>query len=288
MIFSLETSKRIGKPFRRIGGIILSIFPAVKYDLISINADIDPSEYAFAALISALIWGAVFSLVTYVVLEYRGVPEEHRSIFSIAAFIFFLAFAFTLHMLYPGILAKKFAEKTDRELIFALRDMLAQIKSGMPFHVALLNIAKSDYGNVSRELAIAVRSISAGESEKKALERVLMSTKSEYLKRTLWQVLVALESGASMSGALRSALDILMNYQMQSIKNYASELNFAILFYMFFAAVLPSIGMTLLTLLISFTAINVTEDLFYALLIVSVFVQLAIIGYIKNERPVIY
>lgn len=288
MVFSIETSKKIGRHFKGLGRILLSFYPGVKYDLRSINANIEADEYAFSATISALIWGALFTVVPYIIMGFRGFPSEQRYMFTLAIGIFFTLFAFMLHMSYPGIISRKLAEKTDRELIFALRDMLAQVKSGMPFYVALSNIAQSDYGNVSRELSVAVKSISSGESEKQALQRVIITTKSEYMKRTLWQILVALESGASIDGALRSALDTLMNYQMLSIKNYASELNFAILFYMFFAAVLPSIGITLLVLMISFTAATVTEDLFFAVIGVSIIIQLAIIGYIKNERPTLY
>lgn len=288
MLFSIETARSIGRPFRRIGQVFLSIMPGVEYDLRSINFDIDAELYAFSVALSSLVWGLLFGLATYVVLGIRGAPEEQQMLISAATFVFFLAFSFVLHMSYPGIIARKQAEKTDKDLVFALRDMLAQVKSGMPFYAALSNIANSDYGTVSQELKLAVKSISAGESEKKALERVILNTKSEYLKRTIWQVLVALESGASMGGALRSALDTLMNYQMQAIKNYSSELNFAILFYMFFAAVMPSIGIVLMVLLISFTAADVSEEMFFSVIIVSIIIQAAIIGYIRNERPSIY
>ncbi|MEM0437958.1 MAG: type II secretion system F family protein [Candidatus Micrarchaeia archaeon] len=288
MLFSRDAASKIGRPFRGAGSLLLSIMPGVAYDLKAIGYEVEPEEYSFAAFASAAIWGLLFGIITYVVLGIRGVAEEQRLLLSLATFFFFSVFAFILHMTYPSIIAKKHAEKTDKELIYALRDMLAQVKSGMPFYVALSNIAKSDYGNVSKELAVAVRSISAGESEKRALERVILNTKSDYLKRTIWQVLVAIESGASMSAALRSALDTLMNYQMQAIKNYASELNFAILLYMFFAAVLPSIGITLLVLLISFTSANITHEIFFVVVIVSLLVQMAIIGFIKSERPSLY
>ncbi|MCX8205707.1 MAG: type II secretion system F family protein [Candidatus Micrarchaeota archaeon] len=288
MLFSKEAASKIARPFRGAGALLLSVMPGVAYDLKAIGYDIDAEEYSFAAFVSALVWGLLFGVVTYVVLQIRGLEAQQQLMLSLATFLFFTMFAFILHMSYPSIIAKKQAEKTDKELIYALRDMLAQVKSGMPFYVALSNIAKSDYGNVSKELSVAVKSISAGESEKRALERVILNTKSDYLKRTIWQVLVAIESGASMSAALRSALDTLMNYQMQAIKNYASELNFAILFYMFFAAVLPSIGITLLVLLISFTSANITQEIFFIVVIISLVVQMAIIGFIKSERPSLY
>lgn len=288
MLFSMDAASKLGRPFRGAGNLLLGIMPGVSYDLKSIGIEIDPEEYSFAAFVSALVWGTLFGVVTFVVMRFRGVEAQQQMLFTLATLFFFTLFAFLLHMSYPSIIARKQAEKTDKELIYALRDMLAQVKSGMPFYVALTNIAKSDYGNVSKELGVAVKSISAGESEKHALERVILNTKSDYLKRTIWQVLVAIESGASMSAALRSALDTLMNYQMQAIKNYASELNFAILFYMFAAAVLPSIGITLLVLLISFSSVNITEEIFYVVILASLIVQMAIIGFIKSERPSLY
>ncbi len=287
MMFSIEAAKQMAKPFRGIGNLFLSIFPGVEYDLKSINADIRPEEYSFASAVSATVWGLIFGMLTYILLLTRGAAEQHYFV-AIGVFLLFFMFAFILHMIYPGILSRKQADKIDRELLFALRDMLAQVKSGTPFYVALTTIAKSDYGTISEELSIAVKGISAGESEKTALERIVMTTKSEYLKRTIWQVLTALESGASMDAALKSAFDTLMNYQIQAIKNYSGNLNFIILFYMFFAAVLPSIGITLLVLLLSFTTASITDEIFYMVIIASVIVQLAIIGFVKSERPSLY
>jgi len=139
----------------------------------------------------------------------------------------------------------------------------------------------SDFGNVVKE-------IEAGSSEREALRDLALKTESEYLKRAVWQMVNALESGTSIGTALPSIVDSLENYLYREIKNYSANLNFLMLIYMMSAAVIPSLGITFLVLLSAFSDFGITLETVGMLVGISVVMQVILIGYMSSTRPEIF
>jgi len=288
MLISIEGGERLSRRFIGVGKRLLGIFPGVRYDLRSAGLSIEPEKYCVAALFSALGWGTLFLLMGFAITYARTGELGFSGAMGAALFFAFTVMFFLLHIFYPGILSRRIAESIDKDLLFALKSMLVQVRSGISLYNAMENIAASDYGYISKEFQTAVSQISAGESERSALEKLALRTQSEYFKRSMWQLITAMQSGASVAGALRSILDILVARQRQAIRSYSSELNFLILIYLLFAAVIPSIGVTMLALLSAFSSLNITPELFAGIAIVSFVVQLSLIGAINSSRPEVY
>jgi flagellar protein FlaJ len=286
MIFSVEQISRINRRFIGIGNLLVKLYPTLKYDLRSAGVDVDTRAYAVAALISALLWGLVMYAFSYSALSVRGV--SNTAVLSLGPGVLIMLVILMFQFVYPRVLARKVAEKVDRELIFALKDMYIQINSGISLFDAMCNISKSDYGHVSNEFELAVREITAGDSEAKALEKLAMKTKSDYFKKALWQLITAMRSGSSTAGALRSVIDVLIGYQHRMIKNYASELNFWILMFMLVAATIPTLGITLSVILSTFGRAGITPLLFVEFVLASFIVQVVMIGFLKSRRPEVY
>ena len=286
MLVSVESARGLSARFTGLGRRLLGLYPGVKYDLRAMGADLEAEKYAVAALLSALIWGALFGIFAFLALTWRnmGSADILAALVGISFFVLF----FILHLIHPGMIVRRIAEKTDRALTFALRELLMQVSSGVSLFDAMSIVAKSDYGYVSKEFEVVVREVSSGISEAKALERMAFRTKSEYLKKAIWQLVTAIESGSSLAGALRSVLDTLVSYQYRAIKSYSADLNFIILIYLLVAAVVPSLGITLLVILSAFSGLGVTESLLAAVVIFAFIVQFVMIGIIRNARPEIY
>jgi flagellar protein FlaJ len=213
---------------------------------------------------------------------------ENAQLVSIGPGLLIAILILLVQFVYPRILSRSVADKVDRELIFALKDMYIQINSGISLFDAMCNVSKSDYGHVSEEFELAVREITAGESEENALERLATKTKSNYFKKALWQIITAMRSGSSTAGALRSVIDVLIGYQHRMIKNYASELNFWILMFMLVAATIPTLGVTLSVILSTFGSAGITPLLFTEFILASFIAQAVMIGFLKSRRPEVY
>ncbi len=278
----IQPRRGFSRRLRQLSTNILSFLPSTRYDLAQLFEYIDPEDYVGAALFSALIAGSFFAIMLFVITMARPAYDPFLNVILGSVCIFAI---FSFYMIYPGILLKKIGQETDNDLIFALRELALQIESGVTLYEGMMNIAGENYGYVSRAFATVVREINTGVTEKKALQRMALRSESEYLKKIVWQILTAIESGAPLASTLRSVVDGLMVERYRMVKEYSSGLNFLILMYMLIAAAIPSIGMTFMILLSTFSGLGLTPEVYVLVIIGSFIGQASLIGYISVTRP---
>jgi len=289
MLFTIERANNINRHFVWIGEKLSSIFFNVKYSLQEADLEISPEKYLTAAFFSAIVYGLVFFFLFYGLLFFRdGEILRGNTLFSLAIGLAFFAVFFFLHAIYPGMMAKKYAAGIDQSLLFALKSMMIQVSSGVSLFNSMVNVSKANYGLVSKEFGELTKEISAGESEARALERMALRTKSDYLRKTAWQLLASLRSGASVEGALRSIVERLQNRQVRAIKDYAAELNLWILIYLLLAAAVPTLGITFLVILSAMGGSSAGPELVILMVFGAFFMQVVLIGFIKNRMPKVF
>jgi archaeal flagellar protein FlaJ len=288
MIFKYKRVKFLIKPFLGIGNLFAKITSGMKYDLQEADIKLSVAEYSTLALFNACFF-FLLSFLAFFLLRFRIAEKPLGASFSFALVVAFLLFLFFVVVLlrYPKILAGKKAEQIDRTLLFALKDLLLQVSSGVSLYNSFVNISLAGYGLVSKEFKIAAQEINAGIPMTVAIEKMAHRTKSEYLQRSLWQLVNAMNVGASLEGALRTIIDDLARDQKSKIKDYAKELNLWSLIYMLFAVAIPTLGVTMLVVLSGFAGFNVNMVTFAFLMGFVLFVQIAIIGFIKRRRPMV-
>lgn len=287
LLFQMDSVRRIGRRLRGFGKLLCKPSPQLGVTLSKIGIDIKPEEYAVGSFFSSFIYGLLFFIIMLAVILLRGTMEESM-IIAVGAGIGLWAIFYVLHMIYPSIILNKIAAKESKDLLFALREVMMDVNSGVPLFWAIRNTATAGYGYVSKDFNEVIRQIESGVSEKEALKNLAVKTESEYLKRALWQMVNALESGAAMGGALAGIVGSVEEYIYRDIKNYSSNLNFLMLLYMFAAAVVPSLGVTFLVLLSAFSDLGVTLETVIALVLFSAFVQVIMIGFMGSTRPEIF
>jgi len=294
----------LARPFRGLGERLAEGFPGLGYDLKLAGSEYGLGEYLIISLINAFAWAVLMLLLVFVLFFTRGMMTPVETVLAFASPDAMLAFlvrqkvallppAVTFVLLavfftrYPRIIAGKIVEAVDRDLIYALKDLMLQINSGVSLFNAMRNVSRSGYGNVSDEFAKVVQDISTGEGQDKALEKMALRTESEFLRRTIWQIVTALKAGASLQGALYSVVQALHQYQSQNVKSYIQELNLWILLYIMASVAIPSLGVTLLVVLSTFGGIGVNEWFIISLLAACFISQVMLIEFIKIRRPVL-
>ena len=305
-LFVLPTGlvKLLSRPFLWLGERIAAIAPGLKYDLKLIRSEYTESEYIVASALNAcfymllvlvLVLALYFAqgkLTDEVLARAFSSPQEFLGYLykirlallpAIASFFLF----FGVFLIYPRILVRKIVESVDKDLAFALRDLLIQITAGVSLYQAIANVARAGYGEVSKEFAEVAQAISAGESQESALERLANKTKSEFLKRALWQMSTAIRTGTSLRSALSAIVENYLQHQRAQIRAYSQELNLWILLFSIFAVAIPGIGITLLLSISFFSGISVSETTFIALIAACVLAQLVLVEYIRVKRPVV-
>lgn len=292
---------RLTYPLLGIGHLITRYVPNLEYDLREIQGP-DAQEYSVTALLNALFWSLLLgTIVAIALLARRSITAALFSqafqassamavllsrvypVFVVLAISFFTMFLFFLY--YPRILSRKLADTVDRDLVFALKDLLLQLGSGVTLFNALINVSQSGYGAVSRQFEVAVKEINAGETIDHALENMAARTESEYMRRAVWQMVTALRGGASIEGALESVIEVLRLQQAASIKRFSGELNLWALVFLIFAVAVPGLGSTVLIVISAFGGIQVSETTYMTILAMCFVMQIIIVGFVKARRP---
>lgn len=287
MIIPAERVKFLTGRLRGLAGKIVEIFPKLRVELVAIEAKVRADEYVTLSFLTALLysWG-MFFLLSFL-LYFLGASLGNTVVLSsISGLVIFLLF-FVLFLFYPHILAGKKAEQIEKELVFALKDMVAEINSGATVYQAIVEVSKADYGQVSQEFKKVVQKVETGTPEGEALEKLALRTTSEPFRNSLWQIINALKAGSNIKNALKELIKDLSQGKRSKIKNYARELNVMALLYMLFAVVIPTITITLLIVAGPFVGLNLGPHIFYILIPVFLFIQVALLELIKSRRPVV-
>jgi flagellar protein FlaJ len=280
----IQPRRGFSRKIHNIANKVLLLVPGVRNDLAQLFETFEPEDYVGAALFSAAIIGAFLGVLFFFITL---IGADVGILFVAVTALLSFAFALAFYLFYPSIQLQKIAQMTDNELVFALRELSLQIDSGVTLYNAMLNVARGSYGYASRAFAVTVRDIDNGVPEKKALERMALRSRSEYLKKIVWQLLTALESGAPLADTLKKIVDNLMMDRRQLVKDFSASLNFLVLMYMLVAAALPSIGMTFVILLSTFSGIGLSQEAYLVILFGAFLGQIGLIGYISSTRPAV-
>ena len=279
--------KHITEHFLGIGENLSKMFPSLEFDLEQSGFDISPRRWMAIALFAFMFYFIlIFGLVMLVTIIAK--IEFSRSIIvSLFAGLGIGGGSFMFLGFYPKLSAQKKVNDIEKNLPYVLHHILVQVRSGVPLYDTLVSIARGDYATLSREMRKVINEINTGKSEAEALEKVTRETPSFFFRRVMWQLINALKSGADVGITMKEIVDNLAVEQRIAIKKYGAQLNPLALMYMLFAVIFPTLGITFLLVLSSFTGMNFNLELVLTGIIgVIVLFQFMFIGLIKSRRPV--
>ncbi len=285
--------KRITAPIIGLGYRVSKWFPYLELELQQAGIDADAEEYSaimvfnfafyfltFAVLGSALL--SKFVTRTHLVAGV-AIPESVILAITIGLVISFLIF---IQMsMYPKIKTKKKIRAIELNILYALRTMLVQIKSGVNLFDSLSMIADGDFGQLSKEFKKAVDEINTGMSEEAALQKIATENPSPYLRKAIWQIINGLKAGADVADVLNESVSSMTRQQEIEIQKYGGSLRVFSLIYLMIGVIIPALGATFLIVLGSFPKIEIGEMAFWALLGFVGVAQFMLLGMIKSKRP---
>jgi len=286
VLFPINTAKQLAKPFYGWGNKLLKIFPGLSVRLDQAKIDIQPREYVAIAFFSFLFWSIIIMFTFSVITFFISVPEFFIYIIvSVSEIIGFLTFTYII--LYPRLIITRKVKDLEKNLLFALRHLLIQVKSGVPLFDGLVSVSSGNYGLVSEELKECTKKISTGTEQTVALEELALKNPSLDFRRVLWQITSAIKTGADLGNTLESIVQNLSEEHKVAIRRYGSQLNPLAMMYMMLAVIIPSLGITFLIIFSSFSGFAVTETIFIVIAIALAFFQFSFIGIVKSRRPAV-
>jgi len=260
------------------------LFPDMERKLSQAQMDKD----AVTHLAEAVFRGLSTGLMIGVGLVYFGWITEDVFMYQMAVALTPVStlFGFFTYAKLPDIKAKKRVRELEKELPYALRHVLIEVKAGISVYQAIVSVSDG-YGEASDEFKRIAKDMNSGLSEIEALERAVVRNPSMQFRRALWQIINALKSGSDVSKTLESLVDAIIQKQILSVQQYGKELNPYTLMYMMVAVIMPSLGVTFIMILSTFTGMNLGNNVFYGILIGLVLFQLMFINLVKSKRPAV-
>ena len=223
-----------------------------------------------------------FSIMTFFI----SVPETFIFIMvGVSEVIGFMSFVYIIF--YPRLIITRKVKDLEMNLLFALRHLLIQVKSGVPLFDGLVSVSNGNYGLVSKEIKECTKKISTGLEQTVALEELALKNPSINFRRVLWQITNAIKSGADLGNTLDAIVNNLSEEQKVAIRRYGSQLNPLAMMYMMLAVIIPSLGITFLIIFSSFSGVSVAEPMFIVILFALAFFQFSFIGVVKSRRPAV-
>jgi len=283
----LEQLRRVSKPFTGIGLMLGNALPYLSLQLEQAGINATKKEYSAIMVFLTLSYFVFFSILSFFVFSKLLANESMQTILSFSLTLS-LVFAFLVLVqvsMFPSILIKKNVRDVERNLVFALRTMLVQLKSGVPLFQCLNMISFGDYGKLSFEFKKAIEEINTGSSEQLALQKLATKNPSPFLRKALWQIVNGMKAGADVSSVLEVTVSSMIKQQSIEINNFSAKLRLLSLFYMMIGVIIPALGITFLIVLGSFPQIKLSEELFWFFLGGIILFEFMFIGMIKSVRP---
>lgn len=278
----LLVSEKYLKYFLPLTGKARKLVPNIQRDLTRARMEVDQDQFLASAMVRGLQVGTTVSAS---LLAAGTVMSNTQIIFGgIVLLPLLTIFGFFTVANYPKIRTKRISRELDKDLPYALRHMLIEVRSGISLYEAMVSVSEG-YGEASNEFQRITKDINGGKPQIEALEDSIVRNPSEQYRRAMWQMINALKSGTDLSNTLETLVDSMIKQQKLEVERYGKELNPYILVYLMIAVIMPSLGVTFLIVLSTFTGVGLNEFTFYQILGGLILFQIFFLNFVKSKRP---
>jgi len=261
-------------------------FPELKKKLALATISQTPIEFIEKAIINAAYLSVALLVLTGLFFILQSPPISLLWLIPLELVYFFALFYYL--MFYPDLVLTRRQRELDYEVVFAGRQIVIALKSGMPLFDTIVG-ASTGYGEVSKEFSKIADKVVLGIPITQAIREEAQSNPSKYFVRILMQIANSLSSGADVGDSLEVVLEQISKEQMISLKAYSQKLTPIVMFFMVFGIIVPSLGVVLATAV--FSAISggassgLTSSALVPVFFVIALIQFLFLGLIESSRP---
>ncbi|MEM5836262.1 MAG: type II secretion system F family protein [Candidatus Aenigmatarchaeota archaeon] len=280
--FPVQKVLKLSRPFLFLSSRLVKLNPFLAQKLIQAEINLKDREYLAIAIFSSVFW---FFLVFSIFLILGLVAGKNLLLLSLVFSLLISVVVFNYISFYPSLLLSRKDRDIEKNLLFAIRHLFIQIKSGVSIFDSLVSVSKGNYGSVSEEFEKCVKEIATGKEETQALEELAFRVPNVGFKRVIWQIVNSLRAGSDLGNTLNIIAQNLSEEQKVKIRKYGSQLSPLALMYLMLTVILPTLGITFLIIFSTFAGIQVPETIFFLILFVVAVFQVMLIGMVKSRRP---
>jgi pilus assembly protein TadC len=205
-------------------------------------------------------------------------------VFMIFLFPLLFVMMFFYFIKFPDVRILRLQREVDREIVYAGRFLVIELESGIPVYEAFKHVA-INYPVVGKYFSNIVEDIDMGTTIDDALNKSVEIAPSSNLRRILWQIINSMTTGADVAMSLDSVIEQIVREQKIELNEYGRKLNPLAMFYMIVAVILPSIGVTMFVIMVSFLSIKMTLGTLLMVAGLMGFIQFMFYTVVKSSRP---
>lgn len=171
---NLRNAKRFSKIFTPFGRNLSRLKPSLNSELVQLEINATATQYMSMAFLTFLLMSIfMFIFLLFLIMILFQSNSNDFFILTLVSSLIIGLFSFFQFTFYPQNLLTLKAKKLNRDLLFALRHLLIQVRSGVPLYNAIVSLSQADYGIVSKEFKQTAKEISRGLSQTEALSNML-------------------------------------------------------------------------------------------------------------------
>ncbi|MFT4312374.1 MAG: type II secretion system F family protein [Candidatus Woesearchaeota archaeon] len=254
--------------------------PHLKRELLAAHMNISVYDFIKRSFQASITYTIVVTLIAGFVMSAIGIPLILLPAVPLLAFFVILQSQLAL----PRVVMKRRAREIDNEVLFAARFLLIKLTSGRPLFNALIETSQS-YGVASKYFKEIVDDINFGTPIEQALTNAMEMTESRFFKKVLFQITNAIKIGVDVSQNLEVVIKEIEEEQHLEIEKYGKKLNSVALFYMLLAIIIPSLGMTLIVVVLNLVSFELNVLMYTIIGSVVMMIQIFFIHVFKSIRP---
>lgn len=239
--FPLEKSRKISKPFLWMSSKLVKFNPFLAQSLAQADIQLKDREYLAIAIFSSIFW---FFIIFTLFTSLSFLMGKYILNLSLVFSFIISSVCFVYVIFYPNLIASKKNNDVEKNLLFAIRHLFIQVRSGVSLFDSLVSVSKGNYGLISMELDRCTNEIATGKDQVIALEEMAFRNPNVSFKRVMWQIVNSLRAGGDIGNTLNIMAENLSEEQKVKIRKYGSQLSPMALMYLMLTVILPTLGIT--------------------------------------------
>lgn len=245
-------------------------FPMLEPSLKSARMSYTPGNYLKRCLISALALSVGIGLILGTLSVAFELGLWFATIFFFVFFVFFFYYFFNI----PQFYVLKAEKVIESEIVSAIRFLVMEIKSERSLYSAMENTSKN-FSLTGIYFDEIINGVKLGKTLERAINEAVEVCPSPHLRQVYWQLLNSIQTGADITDSLENLLEDIVEKQKIRVEEYGRELNALALFYMMISIIIPTIGLTIVTAVLTFIGVVISLPL-----LISIWLAISIVQYL--------
>jgi flagellar protein FlaJ len=258
-------------------------FPLLAEKLRKANMQYSPEEFVKKTLMSALYVSVGLVFITFLLLA-NFLEKTPLLLLLIVMFplSFFVLFFYFFQI--PTVKINNIDKEINKEIVFAGRFFVVELESGVTLYDAMKNLGKN-YLVVGAYFREIIDKINVGTSIEDAVTEAIETSPSNSLTKVLWQISNSLRTGSNVAEPLKTVIETLIREQQIMVNEYGRKLNPLAMFYMLIAIIVPSLGVSMLTIISIFIGLKLNLVILLVIAGVIGFMQFMFVAMVRSIRP---